>query len=474
MLRRRILTLLVSLLAGLLLFVGGAVYAFQERLLRNQVDQLLLQTAKAFISKTTVEPLGDGVRIKPPPLDFTANLYIQLWGFDQEGRPNLVTYSGNLKRYQAEPLSVSGLRAVAPEFRNETVGQIPMRVLSVPLLASQRPFGVLQVGMEISGLLAARRSLLILLVVTVLLTSLLVLIMGYWGVGLVLAPLEEATEIAYSIVQTGDLSRRIPVPNRSEDEVGTLVRAFNETLARLERLFQSQRRFLADVGHELRTPLTVIRGNVELMERMGHADPELLRDIRAEVDRLQRLVEDLVLLVQAEVGQLPLRHGVVALDDLMLDAARTARHLAASEKPSLRVEVSELEPLQVCGDEDRLRQVLLNLVSNAVKYTPDGGLVRLSLRRHGAQAWMTVQDSGPGIAPEDLPYVFDRFYRADRARRRGKGFGLGLSIAYWIVRHHGGDIAVYSRLGEGATFVVRLPLWEEGRPCPPGVEPTAG
>jgi two-component system OmpR family sensor kinase len=240
--------------------------------------------------------------------------------------------------------------------------------------------------------------------------------------------------------------------------VGQLISAFNQTLGRLETLFNSQRRFLADVGHELRTPLTVIKGNVDLMRRMRSIDDESMDSIESEVDRLTRLVGDLLLLAQAESGKLTLVKATVELDSLVFEVLQQMRVLA---KDRLRLSLGDVDQVLVCGDKDRLKQVLVNLVGNAIKYTPAGGEVMVGVGKDGNRARLTVSDNGPGIPAEDLPYIFERFYRAEKSRtrsREGKGFGLGLSIAYWIVRNHGGQIDVSSTEKGGTTFCVWLPL----------------
>ncbi len=271
-------------------------------------------------------------------------------------------------------------------------------------------------------------------------------------------PMEQVSRLARDIIETQDLSRRLPIHEAEPPEIQTWARAFNASLDRLEHLFVQQRRFLADVSHELRTPLTIIRGQAQLMKRTGQYDPEAVADIEKEAERLARLVEDLLFLARAEAGALPLRHDHVDLDARLLDVLRQAQVLAEAKQQ--RVVLEHLEPLPVRGDPDRLTQAILNLVSNAVQYTPPGGTIRVGARREGAQAVLWVSDTGPGIPPEDLPHVFERFYRADRSRtRRGKGgFGLGLSIVRWIVEAHGGKVTVESQVGQGTTFTITLPL----------------
>ena len=267
-------------------------------------------------------------------------------------------------------------------------------------------------------------------------------------------PLEDMATAARQITRADDLSRRVPYANRP-DEIGDLARAFNQTLERLERLFRTQQRLLADVSHELRTPLTTIRGNLDLMRRMGETDPQSLAAIQVEIERMTRLVGDLLLLARADSGGLPLERKPVELDYILFDVYRQVRIL---ESP-VGIELTEVDQVTVLGDADRLKQLLLNLVENAVKYTPPGGEVSLSLSKKAGWAFFEVSDTGIGIPPENLPHVFDRFYRVDKARTRAQGgSGLGLSIAKWIAQAHGGAIRVTSQVGEGTTFSVTLPL----------------
>ncbi len=461
-LQNRLAWLYASFVSGMLLLFGAMVYALVSLLLIQQVDRTLRRTAQELIAGIRVNAVGQVEVLSLPHLDFTANVFVQVWSPDgrlQEQSPNLGDF--------AAPLDPLGLRRGTPILRHVRLGKAHLRVLTVPLEVSGRPVATLQLAALVNEVEQAQRTLLLALGVALALAVGLALLSGRWALRRELASLEEATRIAQLITATGDVSRRIPLPPRHQkDEIGALILAFNETLARLEHQLEVQRRFLADVGHELRTPLTIIKGNAQLMRRLQAADPEALQSIEQEADRLTRLVEELILLVQAETGRLTLQQRPVALDELALEAVQQIQVLAAS-KPHLKVLLEPLEPVQVCGDRDRLKQVLLNLISNAVKYTPDGGEVRLGLWTQGEQAVLQVSDTGPGIPPEDLPYIFERFYRADRARSRGQGFGLGLSIARWIVQHHGGEIRVASTVGRGTTFTVLLPRLTPETPCPP-------
>jgi len=270
-------------------------------------------------------------------------------------------------------------------------------------------------------------------------------------------PLEDMATAARQITRADDLSRRVPYAHRP-DEIGDLARAFNQTLERLERLFRTQQRLLADVSHELRTPLTTIRGNLDLMRRMGETDPESFGAIQVEIERMTRLVGDLLLLARADSGGLPLERKLVELDNILFGVYRQVRML----EPPVEIELTAVDQVTVLGDADRLKQLILNLVENAVKYTPPGGMVSLSLSKEADWAFFEVSDTGVGIPAENLPHIFDRFYRVDKSRARAQGgSGLGLSIAQWVAQAHGGAIRVSSQVGEGTKFTVTLPIYTQ-------------
>ena len=283
-------------------------------------------------------------------------------------------------------------------------------------------------------------------------------IVGWLVTGQALAPLHTMVQVTRRISSTDDLSKRIPVIPGRNDEVNELVLTFNRTLVRLERLFNAQKRFLADVSHELRTPLTVIKGNVGLMRITKTFDEESLSNIDMEVDRLTRLVGDLLLMAQAETGKMPLAMAPVAVDDLLFEVFEQMKVLSKGDH---NISIDNVQPVKVTGDRDRLKQVLLNFGSNAVKFTPKLGKITLSLELVGKWVQIIISDEGVGIPEDEMGHLFERFYKSDKSRgRSGKqtGFGLGLPIAYWIVRNHGGRIDVESEMGVGTTFTVWLPL----------------
>jgi len=452
-LRARLTLLYTILVGGTLLVFGLTIYHLVSLTITEQIDRILEQTARNIISSTRINEVGDLDVVTESDLDLVANVYIQLW--DRDGK---LGFRSNNIGALSDPLDPLAQHTYLQVTRDVAIGNADLRVMSVPLSIGTRQIGTLQVAASLAVVDATQRTLLQVLVVG---TTIAVTIAAT-GVSFVtyrsLAPLNSVTQTALQITRADDLSRRIPYQGPTDDEIGQLIEAFNQTLSRLENLFHTQRRFVADVGHELRTPLTVIKGNITLMRKMGCSDEESLSSIEEEVDRLTRMVGDLLLLARAESGKLPLNRGLVELDTLLLEVMQQSHVLAHGK---LDLQLGEIDQVLVCGDRDRLKQVLINLVSNAIKYTPDGGKVVLGVSKDEEQACLTVQDNGPGIPPEDLPHIFERFYRIEKSRTRsadGKGFGLGLSIAYWIVKHHEGEITVDSSERQGTRFCVWLPL----------------
>jgi heavy metal sensor kinase len=303
------------------------------------------------------------------------------------------------------------------------------------------------------------------------LTIPLVLLMGSFG-GLILArqalrPVDRMTKIADRI-GGGDLTERVPVP-AYQDEIGRLAVTINQMIARLQAAFERQRQFSADASHELRTPLSVIRADLEIALRRERTIPEyqeVLASTLEEAVRLSRLVEDLLLLTRADVGRLELECQPVNVTTLGREVVDYLQPLAAQRQQTLTWASEAPRDLVLPADPLRLRQMLINLIDNAVKFTGEGGEIALTLTEESGNALLRVRDTGRGIPPEDLPLIFDRFFRrsAMTGDRSTPGTGLGLSIVRWIVEAHGGTIGVTSRLGEGTEFQLRLPLADPTQP----------
>jgi signal transduction histidine kinase len=359
--------------------------------------------------------------------------------------------------------------------RDVSIDRADARVLTVPIAVTteqgDQRVGFLQIAAPLQEVKESFRQLSTLMVLGGAVGVLAAAFVGAFLARKALEPIDGITQTASEIARGGDLQRRITKPG-PPDEVGRLTETFNLMLDRLEDMFKAQQRFTADISHELRTPLTTIRGNVDLLQRMGGADQASIDAIRGETDRMIRLVGDLLLLAQADAG-LPIRREPVALNRLAGEVVRQVQVISGNVKVSLSSEAQE--PLCVDGDPDRLRQLLLNLIDNAIKYTPGGGEVKVRVARENGAVRLDISDTGPGIPPEHLqpgpngvPLIFERFYRVEKSRTRsassggnsrsGSGTGLGLSIAYWIVQAHSGQIEIHSEIGSGTTLTVWLPL----------------
>ena len=284
-------------------------------------------------------------------------------------------------------------------------------------------------------------------------------------------PLERITNEVVEITDGRSLHRRLH-PEEGSAELSRLTAQLNEMIGRLEMSFLALRRFTADASHELKTPLAVLRADVE---RAMHAPPGATEQLVAleealhETTRMADLVESLLTLARADEGRFDLMREPIELEPLARDVFETA--VILGEDAGLNVTMPRVENCVVSGDRTRLRQLFLNLITNAIKYTPRGGDVELQLIAGDQEASFSVRDTGIGIAAIDLPNIFDRFYRADRVRSRQSergGFGLGLSISQWIAQAHGGTLTVQSRLHRGSTFTVTLPL--SGKPAEPSAE----
>jgi signal transduction histidine kinase len=267
------------------------------------------------------------------------------------------------------------------------------------------------------------------------------------------APLGELIEAAES-VEAGNYGVRVPMRAHGPRELRSLARAFNSMSGRLESSERERRRLLADVTHELRTPLTIMQGNLEaLLDGVYPADAEHMQPILEETRVLSRLVDDLRTLSLAEAGALTLHREPTDVAQLLTDSVASFRTQADAAGVSLVAAIDDALP-QADVDPVRMREVLSNLLSNALRYTPRGGSVRLEASASDGRVRVSVRDTGPGIAPDALPHVFDRFYKSDESR----GAGLGLAIAKSLVVAHGGEIAATSTLGHGTDMLFTLPV----------------
>ena len=353
---------------------------------------------------------------------------------------------------------------------NLTVGGDRIRVLARPIAADGQVVGVMIVAESLHVLDDTYREVASLLTIAAIVAALAAMAGGWWLTGRALGPVAALTRVARSIATTGQFEQRITLPP-AQDELSDLVATFNDMLARLAKTFQRQREFLGNASHELRGPLTVIRGNLDLL-RLDLPEVERQMSVDAatrEVERMSRLVSDLLFLAEVDNDQIA-RHEPVALHQVVEEAWQRAR---LADAGAHELVLARNDPTIVRGDQDRLAQLLSNLVQNALRYTPEGGTVTLSLATEGPIAELSVADTGVGIAAEHLPRIFDRFYRVEkRASRAEQGTGLGLPIVKEVAEAHGGQVRVWSEPGQGSAFTIILPAVDRSSPGDVPASPT--
>jgi heavy metal sensor kinase len=458
-LRGRLTLWYSGILTAMLALLSATSVILLDRALRNNVDDSLSSVARA-IAESVRRPSFFGPDIEEtlqsmlgPEL---AERFFQL--LDRYGQPDprLVP-----PRRSKLPLSAEALRnAEKGEATFETVGlrapsEKSMRLLTWPVVRNNATVNIVQVAMSLQNVEATRsRFLLILLILAP--VALAGSALGGWFLARrALTPVDAIVETARRI-EAEDLTQRIPLS--SDDELGRLTAVLNDMLARLERSFGAVRRFSADAAHELRTPLTILKGEIEVALRSSQAPAEIQQTLVScleEVDRLNSLVEDLLLMARMEGNALSARPSRVNLAGVLEDAAPALNELATRAGNICRVVAAP--PLWVEGYDSFLFRLVFNLAENAIKYTPKGGRIEVTLESQNGSAVLQVKDNGPGIAREAQEHIFDRFYRGDPARE-GSGTGLGLALVRAIVELHQGQIRVSSAPGEGSCFRVTLPL----------------
>lgn len=457
------LTLLTVTLVGITLgAIGVGLYVYIEQSSYDQLNNALRERTaevESSLNRQQLEQIGVGSVQLPGPKRLDApQIYTQI--IDRKGR----------RRASSDP---DPLPASKKEYEDALDGQTTvstmvltdgsqMRALYTPIVIEGEVFYVLHAATPLAPLDRQLDLVRLVLLATGLLALGLVGFGTWWTTGRMLGAVDRITATARGIERSQDLNQRIATPRYApDDEMARLVRTFNNMLARLEASFQAQKQFVADSSHELRSPLTVIRGNLELWRRARNEDErrEIITAIEQETERMTRLVENLLLLAHMEAAPAnatPAAHReAVELDSLLLTVYRQARVI---DNNAHQIVLAHEDAVTVEGHRDQLQQLLLNLVDNAIKYTPPGSTISLGLYGDADWARLEVADSGPGIPADDLPHIFDRFYRSDKARSRAQGgAGLGLAIVREVAEAHGGRVEAMSAVGQGALFRVWLP-----------------
>ncbi len=459
-LRGRLTLWYTSILTALLLLLGTAGVLLLDRSLRRNVDDSLTslaQTVAGSVRQPTL--LGPDVEESLQSMlgAELAERFFQL--LDPLGQPDLRLAPRQRPKLPLSRRALENADKGQPTFETFTMPPAPyksFRLLTYPVVRNGAMVNIVQVAMSLQNVHSARSGFLFILL------ALSPLALGGAGLGgwflarRALAPVDAMVDAARKI-EAEDLSHRIPALS-SEDELSRLAAVLNDMLARLERSFGAVQRFSADAAHELRTPLTIIKGEIEVALRSSPPDANIGRALAScleEVDRLNSLVESLLLMARMEGNALTTSPTPVNLTAVLNDVTPALTELAA--RAGNRCNVAADLPLWVEGYDPLLFRLVFNLAENAIKYTPRNGTIDVSLRRQDGDAILAVKDDGPGMSVEDQQHIFDRFYRSDHSRE-GNGTGLGLALVHSIVQVHHGRIQVTSSPGKGSIFQVTLPL----------------
>jgi heavy metal sensor kinase len=448
-------------LASVLVVCGVILYGALAKALKEHVDRSLEETAAVAERSLEEHRFGPFLLYEDLSQDFpelaTLDKFFQIFGPTGQ----ITIQSPNIQSRDI-PLSRTALQAaLAGQTTFESVrfsGEPPIRLISVPVMHGGSLVNIVRVGTSLQALEETLHRLLIILLITMPLALLASLGGGWFLAGRALRPVGAITQAAERIAG-GDLTQRLTVPT-AQDEIGRLAATFNAMIDRLEASFQQVRQFTSDASHELRTPLTVLKGETELALRRPRSSDDyrvVLESSLEEIERMSRIVDELLFLSRADLGEIKMESRPVRLDHLFDDLKRQAEVLGYEQ--GVQIVTGLIEPATVAGDDMRLGELVLNLLDNAIKYSPPGGRVEMSLVTQDGMARLSVSDQGIGVAREEHAHIFDRFYRTDAARAHTKkGTGLGLAICQWIVDAHHGTIEVHSEPGKGSTFTVVLPL----------------
>ena len=445
-LRARLVLWSLCVNALLLIGLGAGILFVFSRLQANQTDAALQLGASQLAAVIDLDQGHLTVPDEDAALLTGRGFFI--WVFNIDGKQDVAI--GRAARL--------ALPTLTTPFQTIDVSDERLRLYQQPLDITG---GILVIGLSLADTERTTRTIFLVLAVAIPFALLLSSIGSLFLANRALQPITAITSQARRISRE-NLSERLAF-NRSRDEVGELAATFDEMLDRLQAAFESERRFISDASHELRTPLGILKAQLGLaLSRPRNAETlsQMMSDMEGDVDRMTRLIETMLRLTRAESTQL--QSVPVDISDLLAGLVAQVQTLAAER--SIMLSLSTVPNALMRGDRDQLIQLFLNLLDNAVKYTPDGGKVSVRLQQVANEWHIAIRDSGIGIAPEPLSHLFDRFYRADssRARQTG-GFGLGLPIAQAIVRQHGGRIGVQSIVGLGSTFTVYLPVAPQSR-----------
>jgi heavy metal sensor kinase len=449
-----------GILALILVIFSSTVYIYFKNSLEESIDVKIKSIAEVLASSMTEEHGGnvfgnferylESVLGKKPKGKF-----IQI--IDSSGK---IGAKMNDIETDAIPVRFNTMeRALKGETVYETIEDANPRLrrLTMPILDNKKITSIVQVGSSLADFDETMKKLLIIMIIGIPTSLSVIIIVGYFMAKKSLKPVDQIRKAAVKI-SSSNLDERIDIKGR-KDELGRLAETFNAMIARLKDSFQRINQFSIDVSHELKTPLTILKGETEVVLRKDRDNEEykiLLQSNLEEIDRMARIIDDLLLLSKADSKDMKLNIENISLRDLVAEVCMNMKIFADNKEIALVVD--ELADVRLIGDELKLRRMLWNIMENGIKYTPKGGVVNVSSYTNNGYICINVKDNGMGITGDDIKYIFDRFYRADRSRKRESGSGLGLSISKWIAEAHKGTIEVASQPSKGSQFLIKLPI----------------
>lgn len=476
----------MAILALTLSLFSTILYHYVSRSLHDNMDTLLQSKAEGIVYAISTywatERLGTRRYGYKPDEPGSVDVYIdfatiaQRWVQEKSKDPKLLDIIVQIFDADAKPIASSkntqGITSVSKKVFNSvlrgrslfdnltssfpTKKSLNFRVFITPAIQNEKVEYVVQVASPLTSIQTTLNILKVTVFVLFPITVLLTGVMGALLAKMALHPVDSMINTIHSITAE-NMKLKLKIPN-TRDEVQKLAETFNDMLSRLDNAFTSQRQLFEDLSHELKTPLTILKGEFEVILKKMRSQEEyesLLRSSLEEIDKIVRLAENLLILASFESRKIMPERKRLDLNLLIQGVVNNFKALTAQKQ--IEINLSQRDNLVVNGDEQQLKQLFLNLLDNAVKYTPPNGKIALSLEEAGKMARIAVKDTGIGIAEHELEHIFDRFYRIDKSRT-SHGFGLGLSIVKSIIDAHKGSIEVKSRLGEGTAFTILLPL----------------
>lgn len=463
--RSRLTAWHVAVLGFFLILFSILLYVFLSKRLHESIDNSLKVSANVIQKAALLEYS----RTPLPGLDLFFDQFLGYSNINKfyriyDGSGHVDSRSKGIDASKFPLTQDAYSRANQGQMTYETFNLVPwhrVRVITMPVIRNDNLVNLIQVGTSLKGVEHTLKNLRIFLFTAIPCALILSTLGGRFMATRALKPVAEITSTAQDIAHGANLSRRIPIPE-VQDEIGNLARTFNEMMNRLEKSFNQVRQFSSDASHELRTPLTVLKGQSELVlskPRSKAEYQEVLSSNLEEINYMSRVLEDLLILSKGDEGKVSLEKEPVELSSIVEEVSRQGE-IFADEK-EVKIILAYLEPVTILGDAHRLKQMVWILLHNAVKFTPSGGEIKITLQDLDDTVYFTIRDNGIGIPEQDLPKIFDRFYRVDKARSRmDGGSGLGLSICKHIVDRHHGTVDVESKLGEGTKFKIRFPKYE--------------